>query len=527
MLFSSIGLPSKYGSWGVLDYSDQVYENPTHPKFQAILDYNGRGGCNAFLYQFKCVTNCPNNTAPKMVNGSINCIDCPSDCSGSAVRFTITVKIKLRALSIVLKPSQPISPNFKPQFQLILVPLNSKRLMADGQIVIPVQTTDVSSSGIAISAVIPSDVDTNIYGGLQLQFTGLANSATDGGALLADAKLSINLADVQSQQAQANKISVLGQVISVLFIVLLAVFVGYEQFQKFMGVLLLLQTIYLIGYGLNPTTLDSLEVLAGFSFGMLSFVPSIFAVPSDYIEATTQAILKYGVDGSLIRNAGYSLTLLLMFAAALSLYLLISYVHKRYYEDSKLWRPELLKNIGLICYLLVALNILVFSFFEFRFWFISTYRDLFLSGFIVAILAVALTVGLTILAGFKDRNLLVLQLQLIGSALVLAFGLSNYMVALLAVWVGAAVGKLILNWQKTNYDKLLVIAETLLAILAIAGCIFGKESQMITIASISAALGSLFILMIYDLVFRTIRRAAQIEPSPDSKMEPDFINEDS
>lgn len=40
MLFSSVGLPSKYGSWGLLDYMDQVRENPTHPKFQAIIDFN-------------------------------------------------------------------------------------------------------------------------------------------------------------------------------------------------------------------------------------------------------------------------------------------------------------------------------------------------------------------------------------------------------------------------------------------------------------------------------------------------------
>lgn len=39
-IFSSIGLPSKYGSWGVLDYLDQVNEVPTHPKFQAIKDFN-------------------------------------------------------------------------------------------------------------------------------------------------------------------------------------------------------------------------------------------------------------------------------------------------------------------------------------------------------------------------------------------------------------------------------------------------------------------------------------------------------
>lgn len=40
MLFSSIGLPSKYGSWGLLDYLDQINETPTHPKFQAVLDFN-------------------------------------------------------------------------------------------------------------------------------------------------------------------------------------------------------------------------------------------------------------------------------------------------------------------------------------------------------------------------------------------------------------------------------------------------------------------------------------------------------
>lgn len=40
MLYSSVGLPSKYGSWGVLDYMDQVNETPTHPKFQAIIDFN-------------------------------------------------------------------------------------------------------------------------------------------------------------------------------------------------------------------------------------------------------------------------------------------------------------------------------------------------------------------------------------------------------------------------------------------------------------------------------------------------------
>jgi len=40
MLFSSVGLPSKYGSWGLLDYMDQVAETPTHPKFQAVIDFN-------------------------------------------------------------------------------------------------------------------------------------------------------------------------------------------------------------------------------------------------------------------------------------------------------------------------------------------------------------------------------------------------------------------------------------------------------------------------------------------------------
>lgn len=40
MLFNSVGNPTRYGSWGLLDYADQVTEQPTHPKFQAVLDYN-------------------------------------------------------------------------------------------------------------------------------------------------------------------------------------------------------------------------------------------------------------------------------------------------------------------------------------------------------------------------------------------------------------------------------------------------------------------------------------------------------
>jgi len=161
-----------------------------------VLDFNGRNGCNGYIYQFECVANCPTNTAPQMINNTLNCVDCTSDCSAKAVRFQITVKITLRALSIVLLPSQPINPNFQPQIQLVLVPLNSRRLMTSGQIVIPIQSMTVTSSGIAISAVIPSNVDTTVYNGLQLQFSGLGNAATPGGALLADSNLQINLADV-------------------------------------------------------------------------------------------------------------------------------------------------------------------------------------------------------------------------------------------------------------------------------------------------------------------------------------------
>jgi hypothetical protein len=40
MLYSSVVLPSFTGSWGLLDYMDQVGETPTHPKFQAVIDFN-------------------------------------------------------------------------------------------------------------------------------------------------------------------------------------------------------------------------------------------------------------------------------------------------------------------------------------------------------------------------------------------------------------------------------------------------------------------------------------------------------
>jgi hypothetical protein len=197
MLFSSIGLPSKYGSWGLLDYSDQIYENPTHPKFAAVIGYNNKDGCNGYFYQYECVSNCPKNTIPKVDNNTMTCVDCSEDCSGSAVRFQITVRIKLRVLSIVLKPSQPINPNFKPQFKIVLQPKSGRRLLADSnQVEIPAQDVQITSTGIVISAVIPTSVDTSVFSSMSLQFSNLASSPSPSGALIADANLNIDLSEV-------------------------------------------------------------------------------------------------------------------------------------------------------------------------------------------------------------------------------------------------------------------------------------------------------------------------------------------
>lgn len=40
MLFSSLWFPSKYGSWAILYYGEQVFEFPSNPKLEAIKDLN-------------------------------------------------------------------------------------------------------------------------------------------------------------------------------------------------------------------------------------------------------------------------------------------------------------------------------------------------------------------------------------------------------------------------------------------------------------------------------------------------------
>lgn len=176
------------------------------------------------------MANCPANTSPKAENNTMVCVDCAEDCSGTAVRFQITVRIKLRVLSIVLKPSQPINPNFKPQFKIVLQPKGSRRLLADGanQVEIQVQDTQVTALGIVISAVIPSTVDTNVYSSMSLQFGNLASSPSPSGALIADANLNIDLAAVQQTLTQ-NHLTIAGNVVSIAAIVLLFVFMGYRR----------------------------------------------------------------------------------------------------------------------------------------------------------------------------------------------------------------------------------------------------------------------------------------------------------
>jgi hypothetical protein len=54
--------------------------------------------------------------------------------------------------------------------------------------------------------------------------------------------------------------------------------------------------------------------------------------------------------------------------------------------------------------------------------------------------------------------------------------------------------------------------------LLIAGIIFYRESLTNSIVCVSTSLGLSVVLIIYDLVFKTIRKVAQIEPTSDNKM---------
>jgi hypothetical protein len=218
-----------------------------------------------------------------------------------------------------------------------------------------------------------------------------------------------------------------------------------------------MQTLYLIGFALDPNDLSVLELVGGFSYAFLSFIPSVFIVPEGFLGGTTQAILKYGIDGSLIRNAGFSLMLAIIFIVILSIYFFISLIHSKFVNDSKLWRPQLLKQLSILCYLLVLLNMLVFSLFEMRFWSINNYKQVFASGLAISVLVLTVAIGLIILLAFKDRNLLCLQIQIIATSIVIVFAFSDYLACLLGVWACVAAGKLAVNWQKPIYDRLLIV----------------------------------------------------------------------
>jgi hypothetical protein len=129
-----------------------------------------------------------------------------------------------------------------------------------------------------------------------------------------------------------NKVGVVGNVACIAGIALMLVFVGYRRVDNAIGLLVLLQLVYLIGFGLDPENLEVLDFLSGFSYSVMGFIPSPFNYPPDLVAPSSQSIIKYAIDGSLIRNAGCSLILLSFFALVMGTWKLITHLKDRQSE---------------------------------------------------------------------------------------------------------------------------------------------------------------------------------------------------
>lgn len=129
-----------------------------------------------------------------------------------------------------------------------------------------------------------------------------------------------------------NKVGVAGNVACIAGIALMLVFVGYRRVDNAIGLLVLLQLLYLIGFGLDPENLEVLDFLSGFSYSVMGFIPGPFNYPPDLVAPSSQSIIKYAIDGSLIRNAGCSLILLLFFALVMGTWKLITHLKNRQSE---------------------------------------------------------------------------------------------------------------------------------------------------------------------------------------------------
>lgn len=157
----------------------------------------------------------------------------------------------------------------------------------------------------------------------------------------------------------------IGYIMSIVVILLHAVFIGNELLYKVDNLLIFVQTIFYFSYVKNLVGRLLAQFYFGWSFAHARFLPNLFRaiIPDHYVEREAPVSYKLvNIDGNYFRNAGFSLVWLLIFIAAWGLiaFVIWALVFKlcRKYET---WHPRVARQSLAAAFEFFSMNLVFFS----------------------------------------------------------------------------------------------------------------------------------------------------------------------
>ena len=171
----------------------------------------------------------------------------------------------------------------------------------------------------------------------------------------------------------------IGYVFSVAMLVMWLLYIGSDIMYKVDNLMILMQVIYFFLYVRAVIDIGLAQFYYGFRYSHFGFFPNLFrnTMPANYYEYAPVAYRLVDLDGNIVRNAGYSFSVLVIFLGGFLVAVAVLAMLKWWFHKPAGWRPHLITNILQSVLELLMMNIIFFSVAEVRYsdrWPVNNYN---------------------------------------------------------------------------------------------------------------------------------------------------------
>ena len=122
-------------------------------------------------------------------------------------------------------------------------------------------------------------------------------------------------------------LSIIGQIMSIVAIAMHCIYVGNGMLYKMDNLLILMQTVYYFSFVKILVGRLLAQFYYGWIFTHLGYFPNFFTTPNQYRENAAPISYKLATtDANFIRNAGYSISIFLVFICGWIVFTALAYL---------------------------------------------------------------------------------------------------------------------------------------------------------------------------------------------------------